>query len=150
MQWHDVPNHPGYQVTKTGRMRSIDRYNTRGQWIKGKEQKTIKKYVARWILMTFDRMPEPEEMALHWDDDRSNNRLSNLRWGTARDNALDAVRNGIISAGSAVKKRHSLILKKLHRQGRYKNQPAKMRKVKWTKERREKYEATIAERVASS
>lgn len=31
---------------------------------------------------------------LHFDDDPSNNHLSNLRWGTRSDNLLDAVRNG--------------------------------------------------------
>lgn len=40
--------------------------------------------------------PRPEGMlGLHWDDDKSNNRLENLRWGTYSENLHDAVRNGI-------------------------------------------------------
>lgn len=33
-------------------------------------------------------------MVLHWDDDPRNNRVENLRYGTARDNQLDLIRNG--------------------------------------------------------
>jgi hypothetical protein len=32
--------------------------------------------------------------ALHWDDVKKNNVLSNLRYGTAEDNCADATRNG--------------------------------------------------------
>lgn len=39
--------------------------------------------------------PRPEGMhGLHWDDDKDNNRLVNLRWGTRSDNSRDAIRNG--------------------------------------------------------
>ena len=39
--------------------------------------------------------PRPEgQCGLHWDDDRSNNSVENLRWGTRADNAADLVRNG--------------------------------------------------------
>lgn len=40
--------------------------------------------------------PRPDGMvACHYDDDRTNNHLSNLRWGTVSENADDAVRNGL-------------------------------------------------------
>lgn len=39
--------------------------------------------------------PCPEgKQALHWDDVKTNNVLSNLRYGTAEDNCADATRNG--------------------------------------------------------
>lgn len=39
--------------------------------------------------------PKPSGMGvLHWDDDYTNNRLSNLRYGTQLENAADARRNG--------------------------------------------------------
>lgn len=39
--------------------------------------------------------PRPEGMlGLHRDDDKSNNAVENLYWGTYSDNAADAVRNG--------------------------------------------------------
>lgn len=36
----------------------------------------------------------PGHEGLHGDDNGFNNRLSNLRWGTRLDNAMDMVRNG--------------------------------------------------------
>jgi len=39
--------------------------------------------------------PQPELLGLHYDDDGTNNRLDNLRWGTRLDNAADWKRNGI-------------------------------------------------------
>lgn len=40
--------------------------------------------------------PRPEGMyGLHWDDDKNNNRLANLRWATPSENMMDQVRNGM-------------------------------------------------------
>ena len=50
--------------------------------------------VAHAVLIAFDRARKGDEIALHWDDDCRNNRLSNLRWGTHVENAHDTVRNG--------------------------------------------------------
>lgn len=39
--------------------------------------------------------PRPEgHHACHWDDIKTNNHVSNLRWGTLSDNAKDSIRNG--------------------------------------------------------
>jgi hypothetical protein len=45
--------------------------------------------------------PSPRHNALHEDDDSINNSSYNIRWGTKRDNALDAIRNGRASLGSS-------------------------------------------------
>ena len=37
--------------------------------------------------------PTDKPLALHWDDDPLNNDCSNLRWGSAQDNADDMKRN---------------------------------------------------------
>lgn len=40
--------------------------------------------------------PRPKGyLGCHYDDDPTNNKLSNLRWDSPRQNSLDAVRNGI-------------------------------------------------------
>jgi len=50
--------------------------------------------VSHLVLETFVE-PRPEGMvARHWDDDASNNRVSNLVWGTYSENMYDAVRTG--------------------------------------------------------
>lgn len=62
--------------------------------------KPVYAYVARLILEAFVG-PSPEGMeGCHEDGDRSNNRLSNLRWGTSQDNAQDSIRHGTFLAGS--------------------------------------------------
>ncbi len=38
--------------------------------------------------------------ACHWDGNRLNNQLGNLRWGTPKNNAADRVRHGTIVVGS--------------------------------------------------
>jgi hypothetical protein len=51
-------------------------------------------YVHRCVLAAHHRLPISGEMALHRDDDRSNNAFSNLYWGSAAANWADMVRNG--------------------------------------------------------
>jgi len=54
------------------------------------------RYVQDLVLTTFvEPRPSPEHEARHYyDNDRTNNRLSNLRWGTNSENKLDTVRHG--------------------------------------------------------
>lgn len=56
--------------------------------------KRLQFYVHRLVLEAFVG-PCPEgAVACHWDDDKSNNHLDNLRWATQAENNLDCVRNG--------------------------------------------------------
>lgn len=55
--------------------------------------------------------PMPDSWALHWDDDPTNNRADNLRWGTLPENAKDSVRNGrhYFASKTHCKRGHPLI-----------------------------------------
>ena len=53
-----------------------------------------KPYVHRLVLEAFVGEAPPGTQACHWNDDKEDNRLENLRWGTPTDNSLDSVRNG--------------------------------------------------------
>ena len=47
------------------------------------------------ILETFKGLkPTPKHMCCHRDDDRSNNHIDNLYWGTPKENLEDRTRNG--------------------------------------------------------
>ena len=50
--------------------------------------------IHQCVLKTFVGPPPEAHEACHWDDDKTNNRLDNLRWATSSDNHRDTVRNG--------------------------------------------------------
>ena len=119
-KWLPVVGHEGrYEVSDHGRVRSLDRmvphgrssgmrrhrgrvlklgrkpagYPTASIPVDGSRQVKVM-YVHRLVLEAFVG-PCPEgNVARHLDDDKSNNHLSNLVWGTESQNAYDKVRNG--------------------------------------------------------
>jgi hypothetical protein len=120
-RWLPIPGYEGfYEVSDLGRIRSIDRVvptiasNPTGptRTLKGKIRATTPRAgypsvrlsrdgvirivdVHVVVLTTFQGPPPREGMfCLHENDIRTDCRLSNLRWGTQRDNKLDEIRNG--------------------------------------------------------
>lgn len=51
-------------------------------------------YIHRLVLLAFVGVSKNNEISLHNDDNGLNNNLSNLSWGTTKDNQEDAERNG--------------------------------------------------------
>lgn len=49
------------------------------------------------VMQTFMGLPKEYEVVCHFDDVKTNNNLDNLRYGTKKENALDAKRNKIKS-----------------------------------------------------
>ena len=104
-RWVPIPSYQGYEVSDSGYVRSrktgkLIAFNTK----KGKHpyqrvhlsQVGVAKYllVHRLVLESFVG-PCPDGMqALHLDDNPSNNRLDNLRWGTAKENHRTINRRG--------------------------------------------------------
>lgn len=112
-RWLAVPGYEGsYEVSCRGRVRSLDRRDSRGHRRRGKlltpgaaegAHPTValcvngiarSHHVHRLVLLAFVG-PRPEDMqACHWNDDPTDNRIENLRWDTPSANSLDSVRNG--------------------------------------------------------
>jgi hypothetical protein len=102
--WKDIPGfEERYQVSSLGSVRSFARYKD-GRLLKpGKashgyytvsfgrnNSKTVHSLVA---LAFIGPCPKGMEI-LHIDGTRTNNALSNLRYGTRTDNILDAIKHG--------------------------------------------------------
>ena len=68
----------------------------RGYWVAGvvtdKGRKQLK--LHQLILMAFRGLPKPGHQGRHLDDNQDNNHIKNLRWGTAKQNRADLIRNG--------------------------------------------------------
>ena len=117
--WLPVPGYPGYEVSDHGRVRSVDR-QVQSRWgtpktLRGKilsqslvgsdggrywssalfrEGKRRTATVHTLVLEAFVG-PRPVGMwGLHRDDNRDNNNLRNLYWGTPSQNVRDKIRNG--------------------------------------------------------
>lgn len=117
-KWRPVVGYAGaYEVSDAGRVRSVDRRDMRGRFIKGRVLKVrllpngrpritlaldgsrVDAYTYRLVLEAFQGPCPPGMEALHWDDDISNNTLANLRWGTRTENMRDMSRNERGNAG---------------------------------------------------
>lgn len=115
--WATYPSNPYYEVSDQGRVRSVDRVTTRSDGstrrLRGKiispsgavnqYRRVIlsadqgEKYTAlvhRMVAEAFLGPCPAGQMVLHWDDDRTNNRLLNLRYGNRAENRADSRRNG--------------------------------------------------------
>lgn len=101
--WVPLPSEYGpYEVSLDGRVRNSE------TWLELKQEVTRTGH-HRVTLYVAPRTPKrfqvhrlvarafigPSELdVLHWDDNPSNNHVSNLRYGTDKDNWWDGVRNG--------------------------------------------------------
>ena len=63
--------------------------------------KNIKKHpIHRLVLCSFVGPPNKKQVACHYDGNKLNNSLSNLRWDSYARNYADSVRHGTCSIGS--------------------------------------------------
>ena len=112
--WKPVPEWEGmYEVSSSGRFRSLPRPGTRGpntgQVLRGslkngrhvavtlRDSKSGRREVHdlhQLVARTFLPNPEGHSIVRHLDDNARDNSVSNLAWGTQSDNMHDRVRNG--------------------------------------------------------
>jgi hypothetical protein len=116
--WADIPDAEGYQASTRGRIRSsiggprsrevVDGWTIMKQQTNCKGYKTVRirsrgkgftRSVHRLVIESFKGPCPPGLQCLHYDGDRTNNRLDNLRWGTPAENQADRVRHGTSNRG---------------------------------------------------
>lgn len=101
--WKDIPEHPKYQISSLGRIKSIERIISCFQYKKVKPEKILKTclsdtgyrqisldnkrlYIHRLVAQAFLPNPENKPEIDHIDTNRTNNSISNLRWVTRSEN----------------------------------------------------------------
>lgn len=111
-QWKPVDGFHGlYEVSDQGRVRSTElslkgssllttRVRKHGYVEVHLFDRNARKYrdklVHRLVAAAFigPQPDDPLSVVCHWDGDRLNNRASNLRWGTRKENEADKLRHG--------------------------------------------------------
>ena len=141
-EWRDVKDFEGtYQISNLGRVRSINRYLKQsngsiryyeGKIIKGgydrhgRKQYSLylnQKYKNKrpWILVAeafIGKRPEGYHVC-HIDGDHNNNNLTNLRYDTASENAIDFYRYGSKNPNGKLSIEQVLEIRKLYETGNY-------------------------------
>lgn len=102
--WKEVKDFPGYEVSTFGNVFSkrknglvFQRINTSGYLEVSlcNESGGFKKRAHRLVIETFrGAPPTSKHECAHNDGTRRNNHISNLRWATRRENALDRIKHG--------------------------------------------------------
>lgn len=103
-QWAIIPGYPelsGCKISDQGRFMRRGRVYSATDIVDDYVNYRVqvggvrKRYAASALVLTAFVGPRPEgQVARHLNDDRSDNRLVNLEWGTLSENSYDAVRNG--------------------------------------------------------
>lgn len=118
-EWRAVPGVVGYEASTLGRIRSLDRSYVdsmgRPRQVRGRVL-TLSvnsggyrnasfgmqglRGAHQVIALTFLGPPPPGTEVCHGNGDKTDNRLENLRYGTASENSHDAVRHGVHPSAS--------------------------------------------------
>jgi len=143
MRIKQIPNFPDYFISDTGIVYSVAERANRGkpkkpimksQWKKwgyysvtlAKNKKQYPQYVHRLVLRAFVGECPNGYQCRHLDGNKLNNNLSNLTWGTRRENQLDRLLKGNDNRGekhgmnkltkTQVRKIRKLLGKKYHKE----------------------------------
>jgi endogenous inhibitor of DNA gyrase (YacG/DUF329 family) len=99
--WSPVAGFELYEISDLGRVRRGGRYirfyRSDADYPKVKLHnggKCFDRYVHRLVLLTFGPPCPPGHECAHWDGNRANPRLTNLRWATRVNNMRDKKRHG--------------------------------------------------------
>jgi len=105
--WADIPGYEGlYQVSDHGKIKRISperilkTHKSRYEFIQLHRDGKPKGFgVHRLVAMAFIGNDDPSLLVLHCDGNPLNNHVSNLRYGTAKENSDDRLAHGTMTYG---------------------------------------------------
>lgn len=115
--WKAVDGLDGYEISSCGRLRSVDRIVKTKRGIKYFYKGTLKKVtlspagykrtlirgknftIHRLVLTTFCGKRKEKQVCRHLDNDCLNNHISNLKWGSQKENMDDKRAHGTYQIG---------------------------------------------------
>ena len=106
--WKSVMGYPGYEVSNIGRIRSPNKilklrdnlkYGHLTVCLCDRKRKPRSEYVHTLVLEAFVGPRTLRKVSRHIDGDPQNNCVSNLVWGTRKENYEDARRHGTAPRG---------------------------------------------------
>lgn len=109
-EWRPIDGWPAYQVSSFGRVRGprviLSPASVGGYHVVSlvRDGETKNRRIHSLVVEAFiGPAPFPDALIAHNDGDRTNNRVSNLRWASATENQADRVRHGTRARGSDLK-----------------------------------------------
>jgi hypothetical protein len=123
-EWRPIPGHQGYEVSNLGQVRSLDRWITTKRGVnkfqKGRVLAIYRnpsakrhsdrypfvqlgrgnpRHVHRLVAWAFLGSQAPGLFACHYDGDYQNSHVSNIYYGTAKENQADRIKHGTSNRG---------------------------------------------------
>lgn len=114
----------GNRVRKFPRIKNLQRNKVNGYWyVILSLRKVIKAWTIHRLVLTVFKGPQPKKDARHLDGDKANNKLSNLAWGTRKENEADKRMHGRSAIGerngqSKLTESEVRDIRRKHKQGR--------------------------------
>ena len=102
VEWRAIPGFPGYEASNDGHVRTLRPYGgvlrVLSEWPNpqgyltvqlGPRGKRTRVTVHRMVMLAFVGPRPPGKEIAHWDGDKTNNALTNLRYATPKENGYD-------------------------------------------------------------
>lgn len=137
----NIPGYPGYHVTKDGKVYSKKKRGSISTWVEKHCRKVYTGYlkvgltangistsfsVHRLVAMVYIPNPNNYPIVMHLDDNKTNNKVENLQWGTysmnnkeAYDRGLKKALKGELHSNAKISNKTRLKICKLYDTGNY-------------------------------
>lgn len=103
--WYTIPGFDGFFANRRGQILNSDtgletfggragRYLKVSVFKSGATERSLE-YVHNLVCRAFHGLPMKGQVVLHLNDNRDDNKPSNLRWGSQSDNVKSAWKNGL-------------------------------------------------------